>query len=194
MFHPINLNNELRVEPNFLSKEDITFFVNFLDQTSMWLKDSSNPIWDERTIQSFDLPINIKTKIISYRKLVSERIQNFFNLNKVLYCDCFNFVRWRIGDKIDPPHADKENIDGSYHPYHYREYSSIIYLNNNFEGGEIFFSNFGNLKPNMDPGTLLIFPGNLKYLHGVTEVTNGIRYTIAGFFTSNSKYHDGLSI
>lgn len=91
-------------------------------------------------------------------------------------------VRWRIGDQLDPPHADAENLDGSKHPYPQRHYSALVYLNNDFEGGQIFFPNH-NLTPEINPGMLVQFTGKAEDLHGVTRVMSGIRYTIVMFFT-----------
>ena len=72
-------------------------------------------------------------------------------------------------------------------------YATIIYLNNDYNGGEIFFTNKDlELKPK--PGSLLIFPGNDEFDHGVRHVQAGpIRYVLVGFikernFYENNKY------
>jgi predicted 2-oxoglutarate/Fe(II)-dependent dioxygenase YbiX len=66
----------------------------------------------------------------------------------------------------------------------------VIYLNDDYEGGEIYFPNLSlELKPL--PGTLITFPGTLRYLHGVRRVTGGMRHTIASFITfDESKRYD----
>ena len=60
-------------------------------------------------------------------------------------------------------------------------YATIIYLNDDYGDGEIFFKNLGiALRPN--PRDLLFFPGNSKYEHGVKPVSDGpVRYVIVGF-------------
>ena len=72
-------------------------------------------------------------------------------------------------------------------------YATIIYLNDNYEGGELFFSNKDlELKPK--PGDLVIFPGTDEFNHGVRHVQPGpIRYVVVGFikeknFYVNNKY------
>ena len=52
----------------------------------------------------------------------------------------------------------------------------MYYLNDDYEGGEIFFPDY-NLKIKPKPNSLLMFPGNENYAHGVKEVTKGFRYT-----------------
>lgn len=60
-------------------------------------------------------------------------------------------------------------------------YAAIIYINDDYEDGELFFKNLG-LKLRPKPKTLLIFPGNEKYEHGVEFVAEGpIRYVLVGF-------------
>jgi hypothetical protein len=72
-------------------------------------------------------------------------------------------------------------------------YASILYLNDDYVAGELFFSNKGlELKPK--PGTLVFFPGTDEFNHGVKHVGKGpIRYVLVGFikvtnFYENNKY------
>lgn len=72
-------------------------------------------------------------------------------------------------------------------------YATILYLNDDYLDGELFFKNKGlDLKPK--PGSLIIFPGNEEFDHGVRHVGDGpIRYVIVGFikvknFYENNKY------
>jgi len=72
-------------------------------------------------------------------------------------------------------------------------YATILYLNDDYEGGELFFENIG-LKIKPDRGSLLVFPGTEEFAHGVKSVKSGpIRYVIVGFikeknFYRNNKY------
>lgn len=51
----------------------------------------------------------------------------------------------------------------------------VIYFNDNFEGGELYYPGLGvSLKP--EPGTLVVHPSTAKYEHGVAQVTKGVRY------------------
>ena len=68
------------------------------------------------------------------------------------------------------------------------KYATILYINDDYVDGELFFNNLGiELKP--QPGDLLIFPGNEKYEHGVRHVGEGpIRYVIVGFIKEIGHY------
>jgi hypothetical protein len=67
-------------------------------------------------------------------------------------------------------------------------YATILYLNEEYNDGEIFFPNFDiELKPNS--GSLLIFPGTEEYEHGVRHVGPGpIRYVLVGFIKEKDHY------
>jgi hypothetical protein len=74
------------------------------------------------------------------------------------------------------------------------KYAAILYLNNDYTDGTLFFKNKENSDLRPEPGTLLIFPGNEEYEHGVRHVGEGpIRYVTVGFiktkdFYKNNKY------
>ena len=72
-------------------------------------------------------------------------------------------------------------------------YAAILYLNNDYVGGELVFENLDiTVKPKAK--SLLIFPGDDKHKHGVNMVGDGpIRYVLVGFvkvknFYENNKY------
>lgn len=67
-------------------------------------------------------------------------------------------------------------------------YATIIYINDDYVDGEIFFPNLDiSLRPK--PGDLLFFPGDQKHEHGVRHVGEGpIRYVIVGFVKEKGHY------
>ena len=73
-------------------------------------------------------------------------------------------------------------------------YAAILYINDDYSEGTLFFKNKENSDMRPKPGTLLIFPGNEEFEHGVRHVGKGpIRYVTVGFmkvigFYENNKY------
>ena len=62
------------------------------------------------------------------------------------------------------------------------KYAAILYINDDYKDGTLFFKNKENSDLRPKPGTLLLFPGNEEYEHGVRFVTEGpIRYVTVGF-------------
>jgi|GEM_PF-2198072 len=67
-------------------------------------------------------------------------------------------------------------------------YAAILYLNDNYNGGELFFENF-DLEVRPKKGSLLIFPGTEEFSHGVNTVKPGpIRYVVVGFIKEKNFY------
>ena len=56
--------------------------------------------------------------------------------------------------------------------------SSLIKLNNNFEGGETVFPRQNIDTKDMPVGHILIWPGQVTHPHKVNPVTNGIKYSL----------------
>ncbi len=69
----------------------------------------------------------------------------------------------------------KEHYDGSTATG--RSISAIAYLNDDYEGGEIEFSNF-KVKIKPESGMLILFPSNYAYTHIAHPVTSGTKYAI----------------
>lgn len=69
-------------------------------------------------------------------------------------------------------------------------YATILYINDDYTDGELFFDNFDvTLRPK--PGSLLVFPGNPEHKHGVKHVGPGpIRQVIVGFITVKGFYNN----
>jgi Rps23 Pro-64 3,4-dihydroxylase Tpa1-like proline 4-hydroxylase len=80
---------------------------------------------------------------------------------------------------------------GGYLPAHQdqgistRVLSSVMYLNDDYEGGEIEFINSGvKLKP--EAGSIIFFPSNFLYVHEVHPIKSGTRYSMPHWY-HNSK-------
>ena len=61
-------------------------------------------------------------------------------------------------------HADCEEPDGSPNQFPWRAFASIIYLNDEYEGGAIHFPN--RPAPELKPGLLAYFPSTANYPTG----------------------------
>lgn len=58
----------------------------------------------------------------------------------------------------------------------YRSITVIVYLNDDFEGGEIYF-NKQDLLIKPEPGLVVIFPSNRNFTHEVRPITSGMRFS-----------------
>lgn len=86
-----------------------------------------------------------------------------------MYHEPYNMLKYRDGQHYKA-HSDGTTNTG-------RSISAIVYLNNDYDGGEVEFVNFGiKIKP--EPGMLLLFPSNYAYRHVAHPVTSGTKYAI----------------
>lgn len=94
-------------------------------------------------------------------------------------------VRWLPG-QLQNPHADKELHEGEdagkSNDFPWYDIGSLFYLNEDYEGGELYFPN-QSLEFKPKPGSAFFFPGDMNYIHGVKEIKSGIRYTCPLFWT-----------
>lgn len=60
--------------------------------------------------------------------------------------------------------------------------ATLIYLNDNYEGGEIYFPEL-NIFIKPQEGDLVCFPDTPDFVHGVKPISEGTRYTAPRWFT-----------
>jgi hypothetical protein len=90
-------------------------------------------------------------------------------------------IKWTPGTE-QKPHADKQLNDGSPNPFPDYDLNSLIYYNDNFEGGELYYPEHDIvIKP--EPGLAVAHPGDIHFLHGVKRIISGERWTTPSFYT-----------
>ncbi|XP_052286889.1 prolyl 3-hydroxylase 1-like isoform X2 [Dreissena polymorpha] len=131
-------------------------------------------------------------------------VEKFFNQTRRLYFDYTHLVcRTALdGDTEDvektlshPVHADNCIIqdDGSCEKdplaYVQRTYSAVMYLNDDFEGGQFFFAHKNKSEQvSISPTCGRIVAFNAGEYHGVKGVTKGQRCAIAMWFTNDPNF------
>ena len=76
----------------------------------------------------------------------------------------------------------KVHIDGG-EQFLYRKVSGILYVNDDYDGGELEFTKF-NLKIKPKKNSILLFPSNYAYEHIAHTVTKGKKICIVSWFFS----------
>lgn len=176
--------HKIKVYKNFLPNEHLNELYRYsLNNSELYLKygNEENQFWSKRTIMMFQhfVPNRIQDIGWDYLNKVTPLIQSIGDGNPI-YSDHINFVKWWDGYE-QHPHADGEEVDGGEHPYSYRKFGCVYYLNDDYEGGELYFPNFDiEIKPQSN--MVIFFPGDVLHLHGVRNVTKGVRHTIASFW------------
>jgi len=86
--------------------------------------------------------------------------------------DDWSFLKYGAGQFFSN-HVDDGEV-------HHRRISTVYYMNEDYEGGEIQFPRF-NIYYKPKAHDLLMFPSNYVYNHSVTEVTEGTRYAVVSW-------------
>lgn len=191
----------ISVVKNFITKEELEIVnstIERLNAANAW--GTHDYGWNGRIINPFVLrghsdaySADISDKkclevLVDIRLRVRDHILTTREFSGPIYADMLQLVRWLPGND-QMPHADSQHENGLPHPYPWREQASVIYLNDDYEGGEVYFPHHGiDIKP--EPGMLATFPGTTEYMHGVRAVKSGTRYTIASFWTTDISKKD----
>ena len=141
-------------------------------------------VYDKQATGDDSIPILVKyihTKICYFMQ------QSY---NEELYLEFSNLVYWAPGMELDV-HVDNFNIHDlstlNNNRFMYRDYSFFLYLNGEFGGGELWFPRQNDYKIKPKAGKLVFFPGGSRHMHGVTKITSGKRYVMAGWFTKTKR-------
>ena len=140
-----------------------------------------NTFWNGRVIFFEKIDKEIQEILLENKNFVLSKFYEITKENKEIYYDSLSLVRWVKGYELHP-HADKDEPDGRPHPFPWRNYGSVSFLNENFIGGVLHYPKL-NLEIPAKIGYTAIHKGDLDHLHVVTEITEGTRYTIGSFLT-----------
>ena len=171
------LKSNIVIIENFISKEDCLLVLNSLDDSIQWRSNTMSGIPDK-------VSVNLYEKVDAYKILKDalDRLQYTIEMHFGRELEeGFPGIRvWSKGE-YQPLHADGEDPEGNPNEAYIVDYGSVIYLNDDYEGGEIYFPDQEiDFKPKA--GTVVFFPSNNMFIHGVKEITNGERYTSPQFW------------
>ena len=143
-----------------------------LDTTSTYLKVDLKPI-----SYTYNLIFN-KTEYMINQWMEKLQQYNSFHLPslRTVYLKCshkYRLMKYQPGGWIHP------HIDGN--PFIYA--SCTFQLNDEFTGGEFWFWN-GKYKIRLNKGDGLIFPSGPFWVHEVTNIETGSRYSVNSFILS----------
>ncbi len=146
--------------------------------------DKIDPYWNNRFLWLADIkrerPEAASVMIEGQRKAI-ELVRDFYGLTVPIYADILQIVRWQSG-MFMAPHADNANPDGSKHGMAHRAFAGIVYINDDYEGGELYFTALDiAVKPRR--GTFVAMTGGFHHEHAVLRVNSGTRLTMPSFMT-----------
>ncbi len=173
------------VERNLLTRRQCLGLIQTFDRCAALHSEKGNSHdWSGRYIADAKLPeteIDTLRVAMQLRHLTTLRILKELAPPYFVFSDTSQLERWEVGDAMTP-HAGNIQPDGSPGFAPHRAYSSVLFLNDDYAGGETYFPGLGaRIRP--EAGTLLVFDAGPGHVHGVSPVTRGVRYMYAGGFT-----------
>tara|TARA_R110000782_G_scaffold32586_3_gene79329 strand:- start:2041 stop:2727 length:687 start_codon:yes stop_codon:yes gene_type:complete len=195
-FFGSSANNIVTLD-NFMTEEELSYLNNFARNNTTWDHTESHynedglciydaSYWADRVATDDSLNSadpNVVGIIVGMQARLKAEVDKFFNVDALPTSAAV--VRWLPG-QFQNPHADKELHEGENkgkpNDFPYYDIAGLFYINNDYEGGELYFPEQGiQFKPKA--GSAYFFPGDMNYIHGVSEIVSGIRYVCPFFWT-----------
>lgn len=166
----------IHIAKNFISKDDVLIIQDYIKTIKFNTKEDHVPLHDN-LYSKYNASFDIHTR----GEMPKEILDIFSKYSKGLY----DLVQLEEKEKYLPPMFSKHYIarytsgkfvdpqlDGTKPD---RTYRSLIFWNDDFDGGELTFSNLGySIKPN--PGDLIYFIECEENKVGIKEISNGDLY------------------
>lgn len=167
------LHDEVYELEGFVSDEELESVLALISNTTEeeWYGDSVTPqydFWKGKVI-------SVITKEITS---INQRIASLFSSEIVP--TGINISRYKDGDKIGPHRDNYDDFSGAQGI----SYGIIIYWNDNYRGGELYYKEL-NLIYKPKPGSLLLHSGEIEH-ESLPVIGDGERYFSTAFIRSNN--------
>ena len=200
-----NLGLGLNVYKNTFSLDDANRYISILESnlggsgTYKWseatVTNSPNPIKKARDCVDFkykkeDLGtknevnaqlLDLHEEIYQKLKYCIDDYAKYWGIN-VVYYEAFNFVKYE-GE------GTHFNIHADHGPAYNCTVSAVIYINDDYEGGDLKFPRLDNLIYKPRVGDIAIFPSNYIYEHASLPMESGTKYCVVIMTDINELSH-----
>lgn len=208
VFNGIRVSNPglgLNIYHNAISKKDCDKYLTILEDT---LNGQTRYKWNEAQVTNSNKPVKYARDCFDFKyndkvlglknnenaKLI-DMYQEIYNVVKfciddytkywgidVTYYEVFNFVKYQGPGQQFRIHADHS-------PVYSATVSAVIYLNDNYEGGELYFPRLDKLTYKPGFGDIAIFPSNYIYEHASLDIVSGTKYCVVVMTDLNDNAH-----
>ncbi len=125
--------------------------------------------------------IDLHQEIYEKLKLCIDDYARYWGIN-VVYYEAFNFVKYE-GE------GTHFNIHADHGPAYNCTVSAVIYINDDYEGGEIKFPRLDNYTHVPRVGDIAVFPSNYIYEHASLPMKSGTKYCVVVMTDINKLGH-----
>lgn len=186
------LDRYIKLYPNFLSLETTSVLIRFAASRNFEkARIGKHGILDEEVRKVLSYPIEPRSKSLTdchWANFLNYKIVSVMQhyLKEQKFLDFGNIYLLNQLDllKYDKDHHYSFHVDHGINMNSNRTLSAILFLNNDYKGGELCFKNTYDDEQkivNPIPGTLIIWPSNMLFPHMVKPVIEGVRYTVVAW-------------
>ena len=158
----------IQVYDQFLTVDECNYLIDFYNNN----KNLSVEFGHEGRCPRW--PLQIPENTTEFKLLQNKLNENAIYANNSVI-EYVQIVRWPIGSNQNPHYDTAQD---------HTTLASIIYLNDNFIGGETYFTDGMTFAPRQ--GRLILFDGQY-FEHGVHDVHTHERYVVAAWYKKNEK-------
>lgn len=192
--------NKIVEIPNFVSSDIVSKMIIFFEKCNIDWGDiafygssGKGILTDPETMRQFGLSDNFFSDINDKYKEAVELV-----FERKVRPNTSHAQKWDVGG-FAYPHSDNSDHDGNLNAFEINKYVGILYLNDDYEGGELYFCDKkNNLKPYLsfkpNAYSYYVFPGGVENIHGVSEITKGTRYTMVSFWDYEEIEYDQATL
>jgi hypothetical protein len=182
--------NKIVEVPDFVSKEEAQSMIRYFESLNKNWGDIAffgssgmGVATNDSSLVNFNLP---PTFFGDIRDKYKEAVETIFG--RRVRPNTSHAQKWDVGG-FAAAHSDNSDNDGKPNAFEINKFVGILYLNDDYEGGELFFPDH-NISFKPQACSYIVFPGGIENLHGVTEVTAGVRYTMVSFWDFEEIVYD----
>lgn len=200
-----NLGLGLHVYHDTFSLEDANRYINTLESN---LSGSNKYKWSEAKVTNSDAPIKKARDCVDFKykqenlgprdednselldlheeiyqklKLCIDDYARYWGID-VVYYEAFNFVKYE-------GQGTHFNIHADHGPAYNCTVSAVIYINDDYEGGDLKFPRLDNLVYKPKAGDIAVFPSNYIYEHASLPMESGTKYCVVVMTDINKLGH-----
>jgi Rps23 Pro-64 3,4-dihydroxylase Tpa1-like proline 4-hydroxylase len=149
-----------------------------------WQDEGRDPFCYQKRLRG-DKELNPNDKYYKYDSFLNSQINQISDKALESYFQKYPFARANLKGRERPNIL--KYVHGGHLPAHQdhgvssRALSVLLYLNDDYEGGEITFQ-VSNVTVKPKAGSVILFPSNFLYVHEISEMKSGVRYSVPAWF------------
>ena len=188
----MNLFNYVSVIPQCVSKELCDLFINLpkdISPATTGYTNKETVNLDARITNWIAIPEELRLNTVnSITALYNNKLINTYK-KSIMSIEPPQLLHYNIGGKYEKHNDSEDLINGKLARVCERDVTILIYLNDNYTGGELEFPDWGcTFRPKA--GTLIAFPSYIEFTHRVHPVQSGERYTIVSWINTNERIYN----